>query len=48
MSDRLSVAEPANLVDQLNRFFDLFEPSIQLAERLTAARSNAQEVILLK
>ncbi len=29
------------------RFFDLFTPSVELIEQLIAARSNAQEIILL-
>lgn len=33
--------------DQLDRFFDLFNPSIELAERLIASKSHPQEVALL-
>jgi hypothetical protein len=35
------------LNDEIHRFFDLFDPTIALVERLIAAEENAQEVLLL-
>lgn len=43
MASKKSVA----LKDELNRYFDLFDPTIRLVERLIAAKENAQEVLLL-
>ncbi len=42
-----AASQPANLAEKLEMFFSLFRPTIELAENLVAARSNAQEVILL-
>src|SRR5258708_3816510 len=35
------------LSDEIDRFFDLFTPTMNLVERLIADRQNAQEVLLL-
>jgi len=43
MASRKSV----DLKEETHRFFALFDPTIRLAERLIAAKENAQEVLLL-
>lgn len=35
------------LADEIHRFFDLFDPTMALVERLIAKKENAQEVLLL-
>ena len=47
MATRTPSVKPPNLAEKLERFFNLFEPTIKLAEDLIAARSNSQEVVLL-
>lgn len=42
-----SGSKPTELTALVDRFFDLFKPSIELAERLITAKSSAQEIILL-
>lgn len=46
MADR-SISAPIDLEEKLEKFFGLFQPTIQLAKNLVDAHSNAQEVILL-
>lgn len=33
--------------EKLEAFFSLFEPTLQLAEQLMKARTNAQEIVLI-
>jgi len=47
VATRTPSVKPPNLAERLERFFNLFEPTIKLAEDLIAARSNSQEVVLL-
>jgi len=36
-----------NLAERLDRFFGLFQPTIELAENLIRSKANAQEIVLL-
>jgi hypothetical protein len=47
MSPTRHSTTPLNLEARLQGFFQLFQPTIGLAEKLIAARSNPQELILL-
>ena len=47
MSANRPAPKPGHLGNLLDEFLNLFRPSIDLAERLIAAKSNPQEIILL-
>jgi hypothetical protein len=43
----MDLTKGVNLKQEISRFFELFDPTIALAERLIAANEHAQEVLLL-
>lgn len=47
MNSMVPSASPARLAEKLDTFFNLFQPTIRLAEDLINAKANPQEVVLL-